>query len=43
VKPAGVVEWRPMKPGAYRLTAEIGGLDGGRRPENIYEFEVVSQ
>ncbi len=43
VKPAGPVEWRPQKPGPYRLAAEIVSPDGRQISENIYEFEVVSQ
>jgi len=43
VKPVGVVEWRPSKPGQHRLVAEITGPDGRQISENIYEFEVVSQ
>lgn len=40
---AGVVEWRPSKPGPHRLVAEITGPDGRPVSDNIYEFEVVSQ
>jgi beta-mannosidase len=43
VKQAGVVEWRPQKPGSYKLIAEITGPDGRQISENIYDFEVISQ